>query len=68
MSACASGAAKLARRQHGEKSAVLVSAVEKIEYHAAGLFLFTFFFFSYTVLTSTEPGASAVENFGYPRY
>ena len=32
------------------------------------VFLSTFFFFSYTILTSTEPGASEVKDLVSPRY
>ena len=35
---------------------------------ARWLILLTFLFFFYTILTSSERGASAVENLGSPRY
>ena len=67
--ACLSGAAKLARRQRGEKKYSPRERGRKLEHRAMWwLILPTFFFFSYTILTSTERGASAVENFGSPRY
>ena len=66
-----SGAAKLARRQRVEKKCSPRQRGRKLDHRAARarwLFLSTFLFFSYTILTSTERGASAVENLGSPRY
>ena len=58
-----------AETAQGEKNAVRASAVENWSGPSAAvarfLFLLTFFFFSYTLLTST---ASAVENLVSPRY
>ena len=75
--ACLSGAAKLAWRQRGEKkNALCANAVKKLGHRAArsqrgtsAVVDFAYFFpFSYTILTSTEHGASAVENLGFPRH
>ena len=51
--ACLSGAAKLARRQDGDKNA------------SAVVFLSTFFFLSYTKLTATERGELTQWNFKF---
>ena len=64
--ACLSGAAKLAQRQRGEKNAIRASTVKHWSAALSGVSLLNFFLFLYTILT--ERGASAVENFGSPRY
>ena len=58
------------------KNAIRASVVENWSTALCGpsaagarwLFSPTFFFFFYTILTSTQRGASAVENLGSPRY
>ena len=71
--ACLSGAAKLERRQRGEKKCAPHECGRKLEYRAArsqrgasSVADFDLFFplFLYIILTSTERGASAVENSG----
>ena len=65
--ACLSGAAKLARRQHGEIKCCPRERGRKLEHHAARyqrdastVVIFDhFFLFSYTIFASTERGASA---------
>ena len=72
--ACLSGAAKLARRQHGEKkNAIRASAVEHWSTalrgpSAVAVFAHFFFLFFYTKLTCTERGPGAVENLGSLRH
>ena len=65
-------AAKLARRQRGEKNCDPRERGRTLEHFAARrvrwLFLLTFFSFLYNTFTSNERGASAVENLGSPRY
>ena len=74
--ACLSGAAKLARRQCGEKKCAPCERGRKLEDRAArsqprasAVVDFDHFFpFSYIILTSTDRGASVVENLGSPRH
>ena len=75
VTACLSGAAKLGRRQRGEKKCSLRERGRKLEHCAARsqrggrvVILLTFFFFFYTIITSTKRGASAVEILGSPRH
>ena len=76
ITACLSGAAKLARTQRGEKKCCPRERGRKLE-HRAGpsaalarwLILSTFSFFSHnTYIYSTERGDSVVKNLGSPRY
>ena len=74
--ACLSDVAKLARRQRGEKKCSPRECGRILEHRAAqsqrggsAVVGSTYFFLLfYTILTSTERGASAVENLGSPRY
>ena len=73
---CLSGAAKLARRQRGEKNCDPLDRGRKLEHRAArfqrcksvvGVFA-AFFFLFYAIFTSTKRGASAAENLDSPRH
>ena len=72
MTACLNGAAKLARRQRGEKKCSPRERGRKLEHRERSavvvFFFLKMFFFFYTILTSTGRGASAVDNLGCPRY
>ena len=64
MTACLSGAAKLARRQCGKKKCGPRARCRKFEHRAVVGFAQLFFFF----YTSTECSASTVENLDSPRH